>query len=77
MVDSQSVHIRIGLVPSNATWEVSENHRAALAAFREPVARSKANPSNRRRFRRYVFIANSGYRTRYPFVAAATNSPLG
>jgi hypothetical protein len=36
---------------SNATWVVSENHRAAHAAFREPLARSKANPSNCRRFR--------------------------
>ena len=24
----------------NATWVVSENHRAAYAAFREPLARS-------------------------------------
>jgi hypothetical protein len=36
---------------SNATWVVSENHRAAHATFREPLARSKANPTNCRRFR--------------------------
>ena len=63
--------------PSNAIWVVSENHRAAHATFREPLARSTANPSNCRRFRYYVFTANSGYRTRYPLVTAATGGRLG
>ena len=53
---------------SNATWTVSENHFTAPPAFREPLPGSEANPSNRSRFRQYVFVANSGYRTRYPLV---------
>lgn len=56
----------------NAIWMVSENHRTTPAAFREPLPRSQANLSNSKRFRQYVFKANSGYRTRYPLVAAAT-----
>ena len=42
------------------------NHSTAPHAFREPLPGSGANPSNRSRFPQYVFVANSGYRTRYP-----------
>jgi len=45
-------------------WVVSENHRAALGVFRKPLPGSQANPSNCKRIQRYVFIENSGYRTR-------------
>jgi hypothetical protein len=51
---------------------VSENHGNALGAFREPLPSNEANPSNCKRFRQYVFIANSDYRTRYPLVAGTT-----
>jgi hypothetical protein len=51
---------------------VSENHSAAPAVFREPLPGSEVNSSNRRRFRQYVFVANSGYRIRYPFAAGTT-----
>ena len=49
-----------------------KNHPTALTTFRESLPLSQANSGNRRCFRRYVLIANSGYRNRYPFVAAAT-----
>jgi hypothetical protein len=47
-------------------WAVSENHSTAPPSFREPLPGSGANPSKRSRFRQYKFVANSGYRTRYP-----------
>jgi hypothetical protein len=56
---------------------VSVNQLAAPAPFREPPPRSQVDPSNRRRFRPDVFIASSGYRTRYLLVAAATGGRLG
>jgi hypothetical protein len=46
---------------ANANWMVSENHRAAHLALSEPLPPSHCNPSSRSRFRRYMFIADSGY----------------
>jgi len=62
---------------ANAIWVVSENHIAAAAALREPLPCSRANSSSRSCFRQLVSIANNGYRTRYPLVAATTTGQLG
>lgn len=51
-------------------WVVSENHSTATAAFRKPLPCRGINLNNRSRFRQFISIANSGYRTRYPTVAA-------
>ena len=61
----------------NAIWVVSENRATALAAFREPPPQSQAQPSNSSPFCGHVSMANSGYRTRYPLVAATTTGRLG
>jgi hypothetical protein len=61
----------------NAILVVSENHGTAPAAFREPLPLFQANPGNCRRCRFHAFMANGGYRTHYPLVAAATSSQLG
>jgi hypothetical protein len=72
VADYRLVYIIIGLVSSNDTQVAPKNHPTALTTFRESLPLGQANPGNRRCFRRYVLIANSGYRTRYPFVAADT-----
>lgn len=59
--------------PANAKWMVSENHGNDPALFREPLPCTKEHSSTRKRFRHHMFIANSGYRTRYLLVAADTS----
>jgi hypothetical protein len=63
--------------PSNAMWMVSVKHGDAPVFVREPPPRFQANHSNRRQFRADAYIVNSGYRTRYPHVAVATDCPAG
>jgi hypothetical protein len=73
LAERHSEERRCGSPPS---WMVSENHSTAPAAFREPLPLSQANPNNCTRCRFHAFIANGGYQTRYPLVAAATSSQL-
>ena len=56
---------------------VSVNRSSAPAAFREPLPLKQLQSSYGRPFRSNMFIAHSGYRTRYPLVAAATRGRLG
>jgi len=56
---------------------VSENHGGAPASVREPPPSCQAKPSHRSQFMADVFAVNSGYRTRYPHVAVATNCSTG
>ncbi len=51
---------------------VSVNHRTSAAAFREPPSHTLSNSCYGSQFNPYVFILNSGYRTRYPLVSPAT-----
>lgn len=56
---------------------VSVNRSSAPAAFREPLPPKQFQFSYGRPLRSNMFIAYSGYRTRYPLVAAATRGRLG
>lgn len=56
---------------------VSVKHRVASAVVREPLPCNKSDRSNCRGFPANVFVVNSGYRARYPLVAAATGGWLG
>lgn len=64
-----------GTRASNAIWIVSVKHCEAPVYVREPPPHFRANHSNRRQFRADAYIVNSGYRTRYPHVAVATDCP--
>jgi hypothetical protein len=58
--------------PPNANLAVYENCLQEPTAFLAPIPCSRGNPNNRRHFRRCMFIANDGYRTRYPPTTDAT-----
>ena len=68
-----------GIMPElpNAKWMVSVNHIAGSVPFREPPPRIQGNPNCHSRFCAIVFVVNSGYRTRYPQVAAVTSLSAG
>jgi hypothetical protein len=47
-----------------------------MGGFREPPLRVHADSSSYSRLQEVRFIADSGYRTRYPLGAVATGGPL-
>ena len=56
---------------------VSLNHETAASAFREQPEPTQPQSSNGRLFWESLLIVNSGYRTQYPLVVAATIVRVG
>jgi hypothetical protein len=59
----------------NAEWMDSRIHYRSSACFRDPPPRARDEFSSCSRFRAFLSIANSGYRTRYP-LAVVDLAPL-
>jgi hypothetical protein len=58
---------------ANTYWMVPNNHSSAPASVRYPPLVRRQNFSCRSQCPVGKFIVNSGYQTRYPHVASATN----